>query len=141
MDSTGKIYLALAALFIIGGLIGLQQLSKRQSKEFVLGVCLALFLIGIVAGRLPVRQAMFVGGLLSTLGFAGGVVALFSLARQSRRNEGVPELAPTVSGKQCCRCENALIFATDGKMLENGDAICNSCAKMEEETDSKPKQE
>jgi hypothetical protein len=76
------VLMTLAAIIVIGGLIGLMIVSRRSPRGTVLGLSAAIWLLGQSMRTSLSREAMVVSGSLSMLGFAGVLLGLFDFFRR-----------------------------------------------------------
>jgi hypothetical protein len=96
MDSTGKIYIAISAVVLIGVIILFWVISKRCPKGVLLGIGIGLWLLGQAISRPPIREMRLIGGLCTMSGFIGGILGLFDLFRK-KKEAAAPPVIPAKS--------------------------------------------
>ena len=89
MDSTGKIYLAIAAIVIVGSLTVLWYLSKKTPKGVVLGISVVLYVLAVTINPGNVRELYVLKGTLQVIGSLGsllGIIDLFGKKKNQAQN-------------------------------------------------------
>ena len=84
MDTTGKIYMAIAAVAIIAAVIAFWFISKRAPKGTLLAIGVALWVFGSIMSSQPIREMKLIAGILQLSGFIGGILGLFELIKKPK---------------------------------------------------------
>lgn len=92
MDTTGKIYIAISIVVVIGMIILFWFISKRCAKGVLLAVGVGLWLLGNEISEPPIREMRLIGGLCTMCGFIGGILGLFDVFRKKKAAEAPPVL-------------------------------------------------
>lgn len=102
-DDYGKVLLGVAIGLYLVGVIGLWLISRTGHRGLVLGVGVALFLLGgsVAKQKDRTRELAMFGGTCSLLGFTGGILGLVDLVRKPKKKKGPPDAqAATTSNPQ-----------------------------------------
>ena len=84
MDSTGKIYLVLAAIVIVSSLAALWYLSKKTPKGVILGICVVLYVLATMINPGNIRHLYILKGTMQMIGFLGGILGIIDLFRKKK---------------------------------------------------------
>jgi hypothetical protein len=106
MDTTGKFYIAISIVVVIGMIILFWFISKRCPRGVLLAVGVTLWFLGQAIAGPPIREMRLIGGLCTMCGFVGGLLGLFDLFRKKKGAEAPPvipaksEVPPLPSDKK-----------------------------------------
>ncbi len=96
MDTTGRIYIAISIVVLIGMIVVFWFISKRCARGVLLGVGIGLWFLGHAISSPPIREMRLIGGLCTMSGFIGGILGLFDVFRKKKAAE-VPPVIPAKS--------------------------------------------
>lgn len=91
MDTTGKIFLGITIVSVVGALIGFYVLSKKGPRGAVLGVAAVLYVLGKSISASDIRELRLIAGILGLTGFIGGILGLIDLFK-GRSKAGESEI-------------------------------------------------
>lgn len=80
----GFILLAVAIVFILGGLIVLWLVSRKAPKGTVLAMAVGVYFAGVALDGVRVREIVMLTGALRMLGVAGGILGIVDLLRKRK---------------------------------------------------------
>jgi len=95
MDATGKIYIGIGIVVLIGMIVLFWFISKRCARGVLLGIGIGLWFLGHAISSPPIRELRLIGGLCTMSGFIGAILGLFDLFR--KKAVEVPPVIPLKS--------------------------------------------
>ncbi len=94
MDTTGKIYIAISIVVLIGMITAFWFISKKCARGVLFAIGVGLWVAGQGISSVPVREMKLIGGLCTLSGFIGGLLGLFDLFRKKKADASA---GPSVS--------------------------------------------
>ncbi|HUG10904.1 MAG TPA: hypothetical protein VMM36_07815 [Opitutaceae bacterium] len=104
MDTTGKVYIAITVIVLIGMIVAFWFISRSAPRGTLLIVGIILWVVGQQVSGIADREMRFLGGVCALAGFMGVLLGLFDVFRKkkpardsvatSRHDSNEPPLIP-----------------------------------------------
>jgi uncharacterized membrane protein YfcA len=82
MDATGKLFIGIAIVAVLGAVVGFYILSKLAPRGAVLIAAAVLYFLGMSIPDNNSRELQLAEGILRLSGFLGGIMGIIDLIRK-----------------------------------------------------------